>query len=52
VDYIDEVFTKKGLEKDSSISLEGVRTETKYKRSGPSKAEVDIVDGIVERFQA
>jgi Ca2+-binding EF-hand superfamily protein len=38
VDTIDEVFTKKGLEKDSTISLEGVRTETKYRRQGPTQA--------------
>jgi hypothetical protein len=36
-DAIDEVFTKKGLEKVVDIVLDDVRTKTIYGRTNPSK---------------
>lgn len=38
-DAIDEVFTKKGLEKAVDLVLDDVRTSAVYGRSEPTKAE-------------
>ena len=39
VDRVDEVFTKKGLEKDHEINLDDVRTQTFYTRRDPTDSE-------------
>lgn len=36
-DYVDEVFTKKGLEKAVDMVLDDVRTHTVYGRTNPTK---------------
>jgi len=36
-DAIDQVFTKKGLEKAIDLKLDDVRTQTHYGRTNPSK---------------
>ncbi len=36
-DSIDEVFTKKGLEKTVDLVLDDVRTQTIYGRTNPTK---------------
>ena len=41
-DAVDEVFTKKGLEKAVDLPLEDVRTQTIYGRTNPSKVERNV----------
>ena len=52
VDAVDEVFTKKGLEKAVDMILDDVRTKTIYGRTNPSKDEKSISMGVVERFRS
>lgn len=50
-DAVDEVFTKKHLEKNIDIPIDDVRTHTIYGRSGPSKYEQVTSEDIVGRFR-
>lgn len=50
-DEIDQVFTKKGLEKSVDIKLNDVRTATHYARRQATEEERAIVQDIVVRFQ-
>lgn len=50
VDHIDEVFTKKELEKNIEIRLDDVRTNTNYSRRQATDEEKEIVRDICERF--
>lgn len=51
VDRVDEVFTKKGLEKDHNINVEDVRTQTVYTRKDPSAEDRETVQRCVETFK-
>jgi len=51
VDYVDEVFTKKGLEKSVDIVLNDVRTSFVYDKREATSEERNIVADIVSRFQ-
>jgi len=48
---VDEVFTKKGLEKDVDLVLDDVRTHTIYGRTSPSKVERNLSENVVNRFK-
>jgi Ca2+-binding EF-hand superfamily protein len=50
-DAVDEVFTKKGLEKQIDIVLDDVRTQTFYGRTKPQKVERTVSEDIVYRFK-
>lgn len=50
VDHIDQVFTKKELEKNIDIRLDDVRTSTYYSRRQATEEEQAIVNDICERF--
>ena len=50
-DTVDEVFTKKGLEKAVDMPLDDVRTQTIYGRTKPSKPERNISEEVVYRFK-
>lgn len=50
-DAVDEVFTKKGLEKLIDQPLEDVRTQTIYGRSNPTKVERNVAQEVVDRFK-
>jgi Ca2+-binding EF-hand superfamily protein len=50
-DAVDEVFTKKGLEKQIDLPLDDVRTQTIYGRTNPSKVERNAAQDVVERFK-
>lgn len=43
VDRVDEVFTKKGLEKDQTITLDDVRTETIYTKTEATAQDREAV---------
>ena len=49
-DHIDEVFTKKELEKSVDISLTDTRTATMYNRRQATPEECAVVQDIVNRF--
>lgn len=49
-DHIDEVFTKKELEKSVDISLTDTRTATMYNRRQATSEECAIVQDIANRF--
>lgn len=49
-DHVDQVFTKKGLEKNIDTVVDDVRTTTNYGRREASKEERAIVNDIVLRF--
>ena len=51
VDAVDEVFTKKGLEKAVDLILDDVRTKTIYGRTNPDKSEKHIAQDVVDRFR-
>jgi len=51
-DSIEEVFTKKGLEKAVDMVLDEARTQTFYGRTKPSKYEQVRAQDIVDRFRA
>ena len=46
-DEIDQVFTKKELEKSVDISLTDTRTRTDYGRRQPTEEECQVVNSIV-----
>ncbi len=50
-DAVDEVFTKKGLEKAVDMLLDDARTQTLYGRKNPEKHDVIRADDIVARFR-
>jgi Ca2+-binding EF-hand superfamily protein len=50
-DKVDEVFTKKGLEKAVDMVLDDARTQTLYGRTKPSKSQRNISDEVVYRFK-
>jgi len=49
-DHIDEVFTKKELEKSVDINLNDTRTATMYNRKQATEEEQAVVSDIVKRF--
>jgi len=49
-DHIDEVFTKKELEKSVDIKLDDTRTATMYNRRQATEEEQAVVNDIVKRF--
>jgi len=51
VDYVDQVFTKKGLEKNVELVLNDVRTSFVYGQREATAEERTIVADIVARFQ-
>lgn len=50
-DAVDEVFTKKGLEKAVDTVLDDARTQTIYGRTNPSKPQKNVVEEVVQRFK-
>lgn len=50
-DCVDEVFTKKGLEKNVDIALDDARINRVYGRQAASKVDKKIVENVVERFK-
>lgn len=50
-DAVDEVFTKKGLEKQVDMVLNDARTQTVYGRTSPSKAQRNLSEDLVYRFR-
>lgn len=50
-DVVDEVFTKKGLEKNVDIALDDARTNRIYGRQAASKVDKKIVENVVARFK-
>lgn len=49
-DLVDEVFTKKGLEKQIDASLDDTRVTTNYGRREANEREREVVADIVSRF--
>ena len=49
-DQVDQVFSKKGLEKQLDVQLDDVRTSTNYGRRDATEQEREIVNDIVLRF--
>ena len=50
-DSVDEVFTKKGLEKNIDMVLDDARTQTMYGRQGANKFERNVADDFIQRFK-
>lgn len=50
-DQVDEVFTKKNLEKTVDTILDDARTQTFYFREKPSSEDHDLVQGVIEQFK-
>lgn len=50
-DSVDEVFTKKGLEKQVDMVLDDARTQTIYGRTNPNKLERNLSEDVVYRFK-
>jgi len=50
-DCVDEVFTKKGLEKNVDIPLDDARTNRIYGRAAATKVDKKIVENVVDRFK-
>ena len=50
-DAIDEVFTKKELEKAVDLVLDDVRTQTIYGRTNPTKQQRNMSEEVVYRFK-
>ena len=50
-DAVDEVFTKKGLEKAVDTILDDARTQTLYGRTNPTKPQKNVVEEVVHRFK-
>lgn len=46
-DQVDEVFTKKGLEKSVDIVIDDARTQSFYGQSKPTDIDQQIVDKVV-----
>ena len=51
VDAVDEVFTKKNLEKNVDEPLGVARTTTVYKRAPTEKDEKSLAEGVTSRFR-
>ena len=51
VDRVDEVFTKKGLEKNHEIDLEDVRTHQVYEKKEPTQQDREVVQKCVDTFR-
>lgn len=51
VDVIDEVFTKKGLEKNVDIVLDDARTSKVYGRQPATKGDRNTAEAVVAAFQ-
>jgi hypothetical protein len=50
-DSVDEVFTKKGLEKAVDMVMDDARTQTIYGRTNPNKLERNLSEDVVYRFK-
>ena len=50
-DAVDEVFTKKGLEKAVDTILDDARTQTLYGRTNPTKPQKKVTEEVVQRFK-
>ena len=50
-DAVDEVFTKKGLEKAVDTILDDARTQTLYGRTNPTKPQKNVTEEVVQRFK-
>jgi hypothetical protein len=50
-DAVDEVFTKKGLEKAVDMVLDDARINTVYGRTNPTKVQRNLSDEVVYRFK-
>ncbi len=50
-DSVDEVFTKKGLEKAVDMPMDDARTQTIYGRTNPNKQERNSSEDVVYRFK-
>ena len=50
-DGVDEVFTKKGLEKAVDMVLDDARTQSFYGRTNPNKYERNLSEDVVYRFK-
>lgn len=50
-DCVDEVFTKKGLEKNVETILDDARTTRVYGRQQATKVDKKIVEHVVNRFK-
>ena len=51
VDCVDQVFTKKELEKDHAIVLGDARVQTVYGKAGAQDEDRSVVSNIVDRFR-
>jgi hypothetical protein len=51
-DSVDQVFTKKGLEKSVDIVLDDARTQSFYGKKDPSSNDGDLVVALQERFKS
>jgi len=49
-DSVDEVFTKKGLEKNIDTPLDAARTQTLYGRAAATRDETSQVQSILDGF--
>jgi hypothetical protein len=50
-DAVDEVFTKKGLEKAVDLALDDVRTQTFYGRREATSLQRSLAQGVVSSFK-
>ena len=50
-DAVDEVFTKKGLEKAVDMVLDDARIKTIYGKTNPNKVERNFSEDVVNRFK-
>lgn len=50
-DTIEEVFYKKGLEKNIDTPIDDARTQTFYGKTNPNKSERHIADDFIHRFR-
>ena len=51
-DSVDEVFTKKGLEKDHTIVLGDARTASVYGQVKPTEADLKVADAYKAKFSS
>jgi len=51
-DAVDEVFTKKGLEKDHTIVLGDARTSSVYGQAKPTEADLKVVENYKAKFSS
>lgn len=49
-DHVDEIFTKKGLEKDLDAEVGAARTQVQYNRVQATQEQRDNVQRIVANF--